>query len=75
MDGIRLGDVRFAKIKTTLRMRSVSITTLEKWIEDGKFNPDRKAEDEYSHSTAILVVLNPNNQGTGLKCASVGLIV
>ena len=75
MDGIRLGDVRFAKIQTTLRMRSVSIPTLGRWIEGGKFNPNRKAEDEYSHSTSILVILNPNHQGTGLKCASVELIV
>ena len=74
-DGIRLGDIRFAKIQTTLRMRTVSIAVLERWVESAKFNPDRKAEGEYSHSTAILVVLNPNNQGTGLKCVSVRLIV
>ena len=75
MDGIRLGDIRFAKIQITLRMRTVSITVLERWIENGKCNPDRKAEGKYSRSTAILVILNPNNQGTGLKCVSVGLIV
>ena len=75
MDGIRLGDVHFAKVQTTLRMRSVSIPTLERWIESGKFNPNHKAEDEYSRSTGILVILNPNHQGTGLKCASVRLIV
>ena len=75
MDGICLGDVCFAKVQTTLCMRSVSIPTLERWIESGKFNPNCKAEDEYSHSTGILVILNPNHQGTGLKCVSVGLIV
>ena len=64
-----------AKIQTTLRMWTVSITPLERWIENGKFNLDHKAEGEYSRSTAILVILNPNNQGTGLKCTSVGLIV
>ena len=74
-DGIRLGDVRFAKVQTTLHMRSVSIPTLERWIEGKKFNPNRKAEDEYSRSTGILVVLNLNHQGAGLKCVSFGLIV
>ena len=73
-DGIHLGDVRFAKVQTTLRMWSVSIPTLERWIESRKFNPNRKAEDEYSCSMGILVILNPNHQGTGLKCMSVGLI-
>ena len=74
-DGIQLGDICFAKIQNTLHMRTVSIVVLERWIENGNFNLNHKAEGEYSRSTAILVVLNPNNQGTGLKCASVGLIV
>ena len=74
-DGICLGDICFAKIQTTLHMRTVSLTVLERWIENGSFNPEHKAEGEYSHSTAILIILNPNNQGTGLKCMSIGLIV
>ena len=56
-------------------MQTVSIPTLERWIEDRKFNPICKAEDEYSHSTGILVVLNPNHQGTALSSMSIGLIV
>ena len=60
---------------TTIGMRTVSIPTLERWIEGGKFNPNHKAEDEYSRSTGILFILNPNHQGTALKCMSVGLIV
>ena len=70
-----LGDIRFTKIQNTLCMRTVSIVVLERWIVNGNFNLNHKAEGEYSHSTAILVVLNPNNQGTGLKCTSVGLII
>ena len=69
MDGLCLGDIRFAKIQTTLHMRTVSITVLERWIVNGSFNLDRMAEGEYSHSTTILIILNPNKQGTGLKCA------
>ena len=74
-DGLRLGDIHFAKIQMTLHMRTVSIMVLEKWIANGSFNPDRMAEGEYSHSTAILIIYNPNKQGTGLKCTSVRLIV
>ena len=51
------------------------IAVLEKWIEGGSFNPECMAEGDYSHSTAILIVLNPNAQGTALESASVGLVV
>ena len=74
-DGLHLGDIRFAKIQTTLRMWTVPITVLEKWVADGSFNLDCMAEGDYSHSTAILILLNPNKEGTGLERASVGLIV
>ena len=74
-DGLRLGDIHFAKIQMTLRMWTVSITVLERWIANGSFNPDRMAEGEYSRSTTILIILNPNKQGTGLKCMSIRLII
>ena len=62
MDGLCLGDICFAKIQTTLHMQTVSITVLERWIADGSFNPECMAEGNYSHSTAILILLNPNKQ-------------
>ena len=39
-DGLRLGDIHFAKIQTTLRMQTVPITVLETWVADGSFNPE-----------------------------------
>ena len=51
------------------------IEVLEKWIEGGSFNPECMAEGDYSHSTAILIVLNPNTQGTALESMCVWLIV
>ena len=75
MDGLRLGDIHYAKIQTTLRMRTVSITVLERWIANGSFNPECMTEGNYSRSTTILIILNPNKQGTALKCVSVRLIV
>ena len=64
-DGLRLGDIRIAKIQSTLHMQTVFITVLERWIVNGSLNQDHMAECEYSHSTAILIILNPNKQGTG----------
>ena len=74
-DGLCFGDICFAKIQTTLCMQTVSIMVLERWIMSKCFNPECMAEGDCSRSTAILIVLNPNNQGTALKCASVRLIV
>ena len=75
MDGLHLGDIRFAKIQTTLCMWTVSITVLERWIANGRFNPECMAEGDYSCSIAILILLNPNKEGTVLKSTSVRLIV
>ena len=73
--GLRLGDICFAKIQTTLRMRTVPIGVLEKWAEDGSFNPEHIAEGDYSYTTAILILLNPNAESTALENASIRLIV
>ena len=74
-DGLCLGDICFAKIQTTLWICAVLLAVLEKWVENGSFNPECKAEGDYSCSMAILVVLSPNTQGTALESVSVGLIV
>ena len=74
-DGLRVGNICFAKILTTLRMRTMPIAVLEKWAEGGSFNPECMAEGDYSHTTSILILLNPNAEGTALESASIGLIV
>ena len=38
--GLHLGDVRFAELQTTIKMRSVRLSTFLHYIEDGAFNPD-----------------------------------
>ena len=54
--GLHLGDICFAEICTTLQMCTVSITLLEKLVANGCFNPEHKPEDDYSCSTAILLM-------------------
>ena len=73
--GLRLGDICFTKIQTTLCMWTIPIAVLEKWVADGSFNLECMAEGDYSHTTAILILLNPNTKGTVLESTSVGLIV
>ena len=69
------GDIHFAKIQTTLGMRTVTVSVLERWVESGHFNPEHRSPEDFSRSTAILIVLTPNEHGTALTYASVGLIV
>ena len=57
------------------RCMPVSIEVLEKWVEGGSFNPECMAEGDYSCSTAILIVLNPNVQGTALESTCIRLVV
>ena len=73
--GLRLGDIRFAKIQTNLRMRTVAMAVLEEWISNRSFNPHHKPDEDGSRTTAILIILTPNSQGTKLMYASMGLII
>ena len=74
-DGLRLGDVRFAQIHTTLWMRTVSLALLEKLIANRGFNPEHKADSDYSHSTAILLALTPDAQLKDIDSMGIGLVV
>ena len=74
-DGLCLGDIHFAKIQTNLCMQTVTIAVLEEWISNRSFTLDYKPDEDCKHTTAILIVLTPNTQGTALTYASVGLIV
>ena len=73
--GLYLGDIRFAKIQTNLRMRTVAMAVLEEWISNGSFNPHHKPDEDCSRTTAILIILTPNTEGTKITYASVGLII
>ena len=73
--GLHLGDIRFARIQTNLRMRTVAMAVLEEWISDGSFNPQHKPDEDCNCTTAILIILTPNSEGTKLMHASVGLII
>ena len=38
--GLRLGDIRFAEIQTSIKMCAVQFSTFLHYIEDRSFNPD-----------------------------------
>ena len=43
-------------------MRSVNCVLLERLIADGSFNPEHKAENDYSHSMTILLAFIPDTK-------------
>ena len=67
-DGIHLGDVHFAQIHTTLWMCTMLLAVLKKWVENGGFNPKYMVEADYSHSTAILLMLYPDTLLNDIEC-------
>ena len=56
-------------------MHTVLLTVLEKWVENGSFNPERMAEGDYSHSMAILLTLNPDAWCKDIESVGIRLIV
>ena len=72
-DGLHFGDIHFAKIHTTLQMHAMSLALLEKWIDNGGFNPECMADGDYSCSTAILLVFPPDAQLKDIESIGIGL--
>ena len=70
-----LGDICFAKIHTTLWMHANSLTLLEKWIDNGGFNPEHMVDGDYSCSTAILLVFTPDAQLKDIESVGIRLVV
>ena len=58
--GLRLGDIRFAEIQTTIKMHVVPICTFLQFIKLGRFNADNLPLEGYSHTMAILLAFIPD---------------
>ena len=58
--GLRLGDIRFAEIQTTIKMRAVHLNMFLQFVEQGSFNADNLPLDGYSQTTAILLAFIPD---------------
>ena len=56
-------------------MHTVSLTLLEKLVAGGCFNPECKADGDYSCSTAILLMLTPDAQLKEIESMGIGLVV
>ena len=63
--GLRLGDIRFAEIQTSIKMRVVHLSTFLQFIEQGSFNADNLALDGCSQTMVITFL--PSSPTGALK--------
>ena len=73
--GLHLGDVRFAELQTTIRMRSVRLSTFLHYVEDGAFNPDHLAPHQCSQMTAILIAFLPGRHLQDIENVGIGCVI
>ena len=73
--GLCMGDIRFAEIQTTFKIRVVPFCTFLQFVKKGSFNADNLPADGYSHTTAILLAFVPDPCLTDIKCVGIGNVI
>ena len=73
--GLRVGDVRFAELQATIRMRTVQLSTFLHYVEDGAFNPDHLAPHHCSQTTAILLTFLPGRHLQDIEYVGIGCVI
>ena len=73
--GLRLGDICFAEIQTTIKMHVVPIRTFLRFVKQGCFNADNMPPDGYSHTTAILLAFIPDMRLMDIEHVGIGSMV
>ena len=58
--GLRLGDICFAEIQTSIKLHMVRFHMFLWLVKQGSFNADNLPLDGYSHTTAILLAFIPD---------------
>ena len=73
--GLRLGDIRFAEIQTSIKMRAVRFSTFLHYIKDGSFNHDNLAPHCCSQTTAILLAFLPDRHIQDIESIGIGCVI
>ena len=73
--GLHLGDIRFAEIQNTIKMRAVQFSTFLHYIADGSFNPDKLAPHCCSQTTAILLAFLPDRHIQDIESVGIGCVI
>ena len=73
--GLRLGDICFAEIQTTIKMPAVHLNMFLQFVEQGSFNADNLPLDGYIHTTAILLAFIPDPHLEDIKHVAIGNVI
>ena len=73
--GLHLGDIRFAEIQTSIKMRAVRFSTFLHYVEKGLFNPDNLAPHCCSQTTAILLAFIPDRHLEDIENIGIGNVI
>ena len=73
--GLCMGDIRFAEIQTTFKMRMVPFCMFLESVKNGSFNADNLPMDGYSHTTAILLAFIPDQCLSDIERVGIGNII
>ena len=73
--GLRLGDIRFTQIQTTIKMCVVPLRTFLRFVEQGFFNADNLPLDGYSHTMAILLAFIPDTRLMDIERVGIGNVI
>ena len=73
--GLRLGDIHFAEIQTTIKMCAVRFSTFLRYITDGSFNPDKLAPHCCSQTMAILLAFLPDRHIQDIESVGIGCVI
>ena len=73
--GLRLGDIRFTEMQTTLRMHAVHFSTFIRYGEQGSFNADKLPIEGCSQTTAILLAFIPDRRLEDIESMGIGNVI
>ena len=73
--GIRLGDICFAEIQTSIKMHAIWFSTFLHYVEKGMFNPDNLAPHCCSQTTAILLAFIPDWHVEDIESVGIGNVI
>ena len=72
---LRLGDIRFTEIQTTIKMHAVRFNTFLRFVKQGSFNSENLPLDGYSQTTAILLAFIPNWCLEDIESIAIGNVI
>ena len=73
--GLCLGDIRFAEIQTSIKIRVVHFNTFMQFVEQGCFNADNLPIDGCSQTMAILLAFIPDRCLEDIESIGIGNMI